>query len=423
MKVSAVAWVFKRYRILITLMTLISCVAGFVYSMYVMKPVYTSKVLMMITTVDELMIQKFDYVTILANRQLVQPYTEIMQSNKVLERIAAELGNSITTEQLSAALSVSQVGGTEIIEISVRDNEPQQAANIANTTANVFIQHIGETFKVNNLKILDTAVPGKAPVQSSRLLHTIVATLLGLALAVAAALTYAYIRQPVGMPGVLDGEVKLLARMPQSKLLRNNLEKAEEALNNKAIKNCYLFLQTLLVEKAAQGKAILLTSITPQENTLTIAKGLVVTLIQSGYRVTFVNTDFSVKNQVIPYMLQGEVHSKNIPVTGGSLVQRHSRAYPGLIFVDVAERDVDGYQFIAANDLTTILKKTAPEADVVLINGSSLSQYAEATLLATRADHVLLVAGSNTPAEKFKKGYAALNAVQAGVLGVVINEC
>jgi capsular polysaccharide biosynthesis protein len=317
MKASAVAWVLKRYRILITLMTLISCVAGFVYSMYVMKPVYTSKVLMIITTVDELMIQKFDYVTILANRQLVQTYTEIMQSNRVLQRIAAELGNSITTEQLSAALSVSQVGGTEIIEISARDIEPQQAANIANTTANVFIQHIGETFKVNNLKILDTAVPGKAPVQPSHLLHTIVATLLGLAIAVAAALTYVYIRQPVGMPGVLDEEVKLLARVPPSKRLRNNWAKVEEVLNNKAIKNCYLFLQTLLVEKAALGKAILLTSITPQENKLTIAEELVVTLIQSGYRVTLVNTDFTGKSRIIPYMLQGEAFSENIPVTGG----------------------------------------------------------------------------------------------------------
>lgn len=418
MKAAAVAWIFKRYKIAIIVVTVISFFIGMLYSMYVVKPVYGAKAVIMVTTVDENKLQKFDYVNIIANRQVVKTYSEIIQSGTVMERVASMMGESVTVEQLKNAITVRQIGSTELMEISALSGNPLTAATIANKTAEAFIRHIGEVFKVDNVKILETAVENGRPVKPNLYLYIIAAAVLGFCIVVASCLTFIYISQPVGMPGMIDASVLFLTKIPR--LNRKN-KKWEKLFEHIAIQNAFLYLQTLFLKKVGSSKIILLTGASDGEGKSTISEGLAYSLSQSGYKITLINADMSRKERA-PFLFKGVPFQKSISETDGVLDELQSDSCPELRIVEAANPVVDSYQFLSSPVFGNFLQETAAKSDFLLINGPALQEHAEAILLATKVDSVLLVTRLGTPVEQFKKVLRSLESVKAGVLGVVLNN-
>lgn len=419
MKITAVAWVLKRFRLLIIVMTIIAFLVGAYYSMYVVKPVFGAKTVIMITTTDENNVQKFDYVTILANRQLVKVYSEIIQSNEVLDRLALLLGESVTAEQLKKAITVRQVGGTELIEIDALSGDPQSAASIANETAIVFIRHISEIFRVNNVKVLEAAVENVKPLKPNLWLNIITVTLLGFCITVALCLTFAYVRQPSGMPGVLDASL-FLAQIPRLMWKKKNWDKL---FKNNIIKNSFLYLQTLLIKKAGNSKTILLTSTSDGEGKSTISEGLALTLCQAGHKVTVINADFNrTDKKTRPLSLKGDPVGENITETGGCLdfLQLNDCTEPRI--VESTNSDINIYRILSSPIFESFLQNKAAQTDYILIDGPALSGHAEAILLATKVDGVLLVTRAGTAVERLNKVLHSLELAKAAVLGVVLNN-
>ena len=52
-------------------------------------------------------------------------------------------------------LKVTSVNDTEIITITVDNESPKLAKDIANEVANVFIEEIKETMEINNIKVIE----------------------------------------------------------------------------------------------------------------------------------------------------------------------------------------------------------------------------------------------------------------------------
>ena len=118
------------------------------------------------------------------SQKLVQTYTEIIKSLRILNPVINELDLDITTDKLLKKISVSQVNETEIIKISVKDEDPLLARDIANTLANNFSEEISSIMKVDSTSILDAAVLPTKPLAQYEILKIAFAGILGMMMSV-----------------------------------------------------------------------------------------------------------------------------------------------------------------------------------------------------------------------------------------------
>ncbi|WP_407604932.1 YveK family protein, partial [Pseudomonas aeruginosa] len=88
----------------------------------------------------------------------------------------------LTTEQLNSKITVGSQTESQVVAITVQDEDPQLAADIANTTASVFQREISKIMNVDNVSILAKAEvkENMAPVKPQPLLNIAIALVVGL---------------------------------------------------------------------------------------------------------------------------------------------------------------------------------------------------------------------------------------------------
>ncbi len=75
-----------------------------------------------------------------ASERLASTYRELIVTKPVLEDLAVELNLSAAPEQLRGKVSAAVIRDTRLLRVSVRDTNPQLAADMASTLAEVFIR-------------------------------------------------------------------------------------------------------------------------------------------------------------------------------------------------------------------------------------------------------------------------------------------
>lgn len=97
------------------------------------------------------------------NKNLVSTYREIIKSRRILSRVIENLALDLTEKELSSKVNVTSANDTELIVISVTDEDNQVACNIANQIAKVFKEEITSIYNIENISIVDEAVTSKEP--------------------------------------------------------------------------------------------------------------------------------------------------------------------------------------------------------------------------------------------------------------------
>lgn len=179
--------VLKR-KWLIIIITLLSIVLGTVYSLYLVTPEYQSSTTLMVNGSKGLnagdIAASFDLGSINLSQKLVVTYSEIVKSRIVLEQVISQLGLDYTYTELLRMTSAQQVGSTEILKISVTNVDPVMASDIANTISSVFIKEVMRILKVNNVEIIDAAIPMYKAINMRTTLNIAISAVLGVMLGV-----------------------------------------------------------------------------------------------------------------------------------------------------------------------------------------------------------------------------------------------
>lgn len=188
--------VLKR-KWLIIIITLLSIVLGTVYSLYLVTPEYQSSTTLMVNGSKGLnagdIAASFDLGSINLSQKLVVTYSEIVKSRIVLEQVISQLGLDYTYTKLLRMTSAQQVGSTEILKISVTNVDPVMASDIANTISSVFIKEVMRILKVNNVEIIDAAIPMYKAINMRTTLNIAISAVLGVMLGVFLAFMLEYL--------------------------------------------------------------------------------------------------------------------------------------------------------------------------------------------------------------------------------------
>lgn len=115
-----------------------------------------------------------NYDGILSNQKMVKTYTQIIKSRKILLEVKQQLDREYSIGELQDMLEVSSVSDTEIITIKVTSQYKEEASEIANKIAQVFIDEIKETMEITNIRVIDEAIVNDIPVSPNTNLNCVI---------------------------------------------------------------------------------------------------------------------------------------------------------------------------------------------------------------------------------------------------------
>lgn len=113
-----------------------------------------------------------------ASAQLVETYAAIIKRNVILGDVIERSGIGMSAQKLREEISVAAENGTEIFRVTVEHTDPEEAALLANTIADVLPEKLPEIMDGCSVKILDHA---QTPAWIAFPRYTRVSTICGIA--------------------------------------------------------------------------------------------------------------------------------------------------------------------------------------------------------------------------------------------------
>lgn len=222
----------RKHLKLLLFIAFASALASGVISYFVLKPVYESSTQLLInqTKTDQ---QLYNPMEVQANLQLINTYNVIIKSPVILEKVADNLKLKLTVKKLSNKITVQNERDSQVVNVSVEDSDPKQAAAIANEIAAVFQEEIVNIMNVDNVSILAKAevTKGITPVKPQPLLNILIAFIVGLMAGIGVAFLREYLDNTIkteqdverllGLP-VLGSVATITAQEEEIAMLQTN---------------------------------------------------------------------------------------------------------------------------------------------------------------------------------------------------------
>jgi len=195
--------VLRRRASIVLVVVFVAVVLAALLSYVILPPVYQANTSLIVNERQNVAqaTDGVDYGQIQTNRSLAVTYAKIITSRAVLQDTIDTLKLPETVKQLTGMTTVQVQGQTEIIAVSVKDKDATRAALIANTVARSFITQLPTLVnRVENVSVIDRAVPVTEQVRPRPLLNIGVAFVAALILGVLVAFLMDYFDDTVKTP-------------------------------------------------------------------------------------------------------------------------------------------------------------------------------------------------------------------------------
>lgn len=172
----------KRIWIIVAV-TLVATLTSGMVSFFVITPIYEASTQLLVNkseSKNEILMPDFN--DIQTSLKLIETYSVIINSPRVLEKSIEEHRWDITSAELSKKIKVSPVQNSQVMSITVNDPDPNMAVEIANGIAGTFQKEIQSIMSVDNVQILAQAKvqENTSPVKPKPLLNMVIAFVVGL---------------------------------------------------------------------------------------------------------------------------------------------------------------------------------------------------------------------------------------------------
>ena len=180
--------IFWNKKAQIILLTLIFMVIGIIYTVGFTTPMYSSSTTLVLASSGNTETNTNTTITatdITVNSKLVSTYSELVKSKNILRQVISNLGIHVNENNLRNNVAVNSVKNTELIEITVKSENANYAAQIANEIAKVFMEKVKEIYNINNVQVVDEAEVSTVPSNINHTKDVVLFAFVGLVIAVA----------------------------------------------------------------------------------------------------------------------------------------------------------------------------------------------------------------------------------------------
>lgn len=171
--------ILKKRMGLIVNTILLGILITAIYTFFVATPQYSSTTDLLVNRSQPEQTNMIEGSEIDTNLQLINTYSDIITRPVILDDVRDELEMDIPSSLLADQINITNENDSQMFSITVTDDNPYDAATIANTTALVFQETVPELLSVDNVAILSTAEPVLAPVAPNNILNLIIGVVLG----------------------------------------------------------------------------------------------------------------------------------------------------------------------------------------------------------------------------------------------------
>lgn len=363
----------------------------------------------------------------------VQSYVKTASTPAVLQPAINSLGLPISAKELSQRVNASADLNTVIISISAVDNSPVQAAAIAQAVGDSLIQTIDRLEKPADggnspvkLSVVTPATAPSSPTAPNTRANLVLGALGGLT--IGGAITILRTALDTKIRGEKD--IRKISNAPilggiffDTDAIKKPLFTQASAGSNRA--ESFLQVRTNLrfahVGKAS--KAILVTSSVPGEGKSTTATNLAIAMSQSGQSVVLVDADLrrpsvgallglpNAAGLTTALIGQADVNELLQPWGDGNLYVLTSGQIPP-----------NPSELLGSTTMKDLIENLEEVFDAVIIDAPPLLPVTDAAVLAPQVGGVVMVVGSaKVRLPDLQQSMAALEMVQADVLGLVLN--
>ena len=367
------------------------------------------------------------------SRELAPSYVELATLQPVTQAVIDELGLSVTPQELAEDLEVDLIPGTQYLRIAAVAHDPDQAAAVANAIARQLSAQTPPRLR-GFVEVIEPATPPATP-SLRPFVGVFVAGLLGLFFALGIIFVFERLNETVNtveeVARHLDLPVFGVVRSGQPwwrRLLRRPAPVLDLAVTRQPVWWTTIEGSRHVWDGAGQpgGKCILITSPGRAEGKTMAAIGMAMAWARMGLQVALVEGH-----------LQQPALGRVLDVKDGAGVASWLEdEVPQLERVPLGVTHIGELRVLAVDQAVQeplallpwprfqrVLEDIGRQSDLVVIDGPPLLSTAQATVLASKSDGVLLVVcGRKTRLKALKEAIKTLEIVGSTVMGVIFNE-
>ena len=412
----------------IIIATLVCCLIGGIYTKFLTVPMYKSSTTVILGSNQEgTGITQSD---ISINNNLVSTYAEIITSRRVLEQVQKELNESYTYKELASEISVSSINNTQIIKITVSDNNALNAKIIANLVAKVFTVEVPELYNLDNVHILDVAIEEDEPYNINVAKSSIIGGVLGLVLSSGIFFVIYYFDRTAKSVEQVEEvlQMPILGSVEETKNLKEELVVATnpKEIISEQIRTIRTNLQFTSADEKI--KTILITSSIPSEGKSFISSNLATAFAQNNKKVLIVDCDMRKGRVNKIFKISNRIGLSNL-----------------LAYKEDDEENLEDYVFKTKIDNLYVIprgkvppnpsellnsQKTAKLIsllseifDYIIFDGPPVNGLSDSLIMSDFVDRTIVVTSLNSaPIELLESTKKMLTNVNAKVAGVIVNK-
>ena len=178
--------ILKKRMSMIISIGLVALILAAVFTFFIATPKYSSTAQILVNRKTESS-EGMQLNDINTNVQMINTYKDIIKGPVILNEVSEKLETNLTTAELSNKINIATQDNSQVFSLTVTDESPFDAAEIANEVSTTFQNEIGNIMNVENVTIISEAIPDGNQISPNNPLNLMVGLLIGLMLGIGAA--------------------------------------------------------------------------------------------------------------------------------------------------------------------------------------------------------------------------------------------
>lgn len=326
-------------------------------------------------------------------------------------------------EELGGLFSARQIADTQALITGLQQKLNSLQSNYAALLANT------QRGALNQLSVIEAAQPPNSPIGPDRIFVILLAAGVAFVLAAAAAYLLEYLDDTFKSPEMVQKTLGLttLGAVPVMDDAAPGRELAPLINDHSPTTEAYRVLRTNLQFASVDRplRTLMVTSPAPSEGKSMTASNLAAAVARAGRQVILVDTDLH-----RPRLHRVFNVTNNVGVTSALLADHPSSEgllqetqIPGLRVLTAGPLPPNPAELLGSSRMKDLLADLNTHADMVILDTPPVVALADAAILSSHTDGVLLVLDAGrTRREVARRAMASLGQVKARVIGVLLNR-
>ncbi len=439
-------FILLLHKIWIIILSSIVCAAAAgLISKFVMTPVYTSGTkLYIINRQNKDTITSSDLQT---GSQLTQDFKVLVLSRPVTEQVINNLNLNMTHNQLISNIFVKVPDNTRILEITVQNQDPVLAKQLADSIAEVASERMVSILEMEKVNIVEKGDLPTVPTSPSVMKNTILSGIIGAFISAFVIIFIHLIDDTIKNAEQIEKylDLTVLGAIPLEMKYSNKMRKNKKTFRKKGKKDntlnehssiekgtleftsneAYKSLRTNIQFCGKEVKTICITSSLPNEGKTVVSFRLAIAFAESGKKVLFIDADLRKSVIISRLKVNNAVNGLSQYLSGMNyleeVIYKSNVENLDIIFTGILPPNPS--EMLGGEEFKNLVKNQREEYDYIIIDTPPLGVVIDSANVADVCDGTILVIESNKISYRFvQRVLKQLITGKSRVLGAVLNK-